>query len=237
MPKTHLPIVLAAAIPVLFLAACGEVVHLEPMRTEPIGIDVGKSERANVELDMGAGELNVNGGSAKLIDGEFEFNVSSIQPMVESSVNGSHAVITVREPHHGGIHSGGVRNRWSLRLNDRVLFDLSINCGAGKAQLDLGSLDLRTLEVHMGAGQMDLDLRGHPTRDYDVNIAGGVGQATIHLPPDVGVRAEAHGGLGSVEVTGLEKEGDHYENKLYDKSKVNIRLNVNGGVGQIRILD
>lgn len=88
----------------------------------------------------------------------------------------------------------------------------------------------------MGAGQVELDLRGQPKRDYDVNVSGGVGQATIHLPQGVGVRADAHGGIGSIDVTGLTKQGDHYENDLYDKAGVNIRLKVEGGVGQINII-
>ncbi|MBV9766681.1 MAG: hypothetical protein JOZ48_17680, partial [Acidobacteriaceae bacterium] len=77
---------------------------------------------------------------------------------------------------------------------------------------------------------------GKPSRDYDVNISGGVGQATINLPEGVGVYAEAHGGIGSVNVTGLEKRGDHWENTLYDNSKVNLRLKVQGGIGEIRII-
>lgn len=235
MLNTRLAFVLAAALPIFLLTACEDSGHLEPTRTEPIGIDAGNADRANLELDMGAGELNVSGGSGKLIDGSFEFNVSSYKPVVTSSINGSHAVITIRQNNHGHF-SGHGHNVWNLKLADRVLFDLAINCGAGQAQLKLGSLDLRTLEIHMGAGQVDLDLAGHPTRDYEVNLSGGVGQATIHLPHDVGIRAEAHGGLGSINVSGLEKQGDHYENDLYDKAKVNVRLKVEGGVGEIRII-
>jgi len=37
-------------------------------------------------------------------------------------------------------------------------------------------------------------------------------------------------------VSGLEKRGDHYENDLYDKAKVNLRLKVEGGIGEIRII-
>jgi hypothetical protein len=88
----------------------------------------------------------------------------------------------------------------------------------------------------MGAGQVDLDLRGHPARDYEVNISGGVGQATVRLPQEVGIRADAHGGIGSINVSGLRKVGDHYENDLYDKTKVNLRLSVAGGIGEIRII-
>jgi hypothetical protein len=88
----------------------------------------------------------------------------------------------------------------------------------------------------MGAGQVDLDLRGKPTHDYDVSISGGVGQATVYLPQGVGIWAQAHGGLGSITVTGLDKQDDHWQNNLYDNSKVNVRLKVEGGIGQIRII-
>jgi len=68
-----------------------------------------------------------------------------------------------------------------------------------------------------------------------VKISGGVGQANVKLPRDVGIWAEAHGGIGSITVRGLEKHGDHWENDLYDKAKVNVRLEVAGGIGEIRI--
>ena len=206
-----------------------------PLKTDPVSIELGEAERANVELDMGAGEMVVNGGASKLIEGHFEYNIPGGQPIVRSSVGGIHSTVTIKEPEH--IRLGGhKRYAWDLRLSDTPLMDLTLNCGAGQARLNLGELNLRSLNVHMGAGQVDLDLHGHPTRDYDVNISGGVGQATVHLPEGIGIRAEAHGGLGSIDVQGLEKRGDHYENDQYDRAKVNLRLKVEGGVGEIRII-
>jgi hypothetical protein len=206
-----------------------------PLRDEPVSIDLHDADRANMELNMAAGELKVRGGADKLLEGRFEYNVPAWKPKVSDSMLGSHATVTIQEPEN--VRPGGNRRYlWDLALNDKVLLDLALNCGAGQARLDLGDLDLRTLNVHMGAGQVDLDLRGHPTRDYDVNISGGVGQATVRLPENVGIRAEAHGGLGSINVTGLQKQGDHYENALYDKAKVNLRLKVEGGIGEIRIV-
>lgn len=204
------------------------------VRDEPVSVDLGHAEQANVELDMAAGEMNLRGGAQKLLEGHFEYNVPEWRPKVSSSTAGSHATITIREPE--AVRTGGNRRyRWDLDLNNKVLLDLALNCGAGRARLDLGDLELRSVTVHMGAGQVDLDLRGHPTRDYEVNVSGGVGQATIRLPDNVGVRAEAHGGLGSIDVSGLEKRGDYYENSRYGNAKANIRLKVEGGIGQIRI--
>jgi hypothetical protein len=206
-----------------------------PLRTDTIHIDRGEADHANVELDLGAGELRLHGGSDKLIDGTFEYNISAYKPLVESSINGLHAVVTVRQPGHNGW-GGNSRNSWNLTLSNSALLDLAVNCGAGQAQMVLGDVKLRSLEVHMGAGQVDLDLRGTPAHDYEVNVAGGVGQATIHLPEGVGIRADAHGGIGSIDISGLSKHEDHYENELFDKAKVNIRVKVDGGIGEIRII-
>ena len=81
-----------------------------------------------------------------------------------------------------------------------------------------------------------LDLRGQPKRDYDVSVSGGVGQATVYLPKNVGIEAEAHGGIGHIEVRGLEKHGNVWQNSLYDTAKVTVRVKVQGGIGEIRII-
>ncbi len=220
----------------LFLTACQyDTADIGPMQTRAVSLDRDKADYANVELDMGAGQLNLRGGADKLMEGTFEFNGHILEPKVSSSIVGRHATVTIREPEKVSLH-GGQRYKWDLSLNDGVEYDLALNCGAGQARLDIGALDLRSVRVHMGAGQVDLDLEGQPKRDYDVEVSGGVGQATVRLPQGVGLLAEAHGGLGSIKVTGLDKRGDHYENELWDKAKVNVRLKVQGGIGEIRII-
>lgn len=231
-------LLLVAAVPLLlFISAC-DVTDLKtgPMRDEPMSVDLGNTERANVELDFGAGQLNLKGGGDNLISGEFKYNSDVLKPVVQTSRNGSHAVVTIKQGSIHGSLGGNMKSEWDLQLNGKTLLDLALNCGAGQDELDLRDVALRSLKVQMGAGQVDLDLRGHPTRDYEVEISGGVGQATVHLPEGVGIRAEAHGGLGSIDVTGLQKTGDHYENALYDKAKVNLRLKVEGGIGEINLI-
>ncbi len=224
------------SLAVLSLTSCQfENTPAGPTRETSIHIDKGNAERANVDLNMAAGEMNVRGGAAKLIEGRFEFNVPAWEPKVDSSNNGLHTRVRISQPNDA--HLGGNRHYvWDLQLNDQVLLDLNVSCGAGQAKLNLGELSLRNVEVHMGAGQVDLDLRGKPARDYQVEISGGVGQASVRLPEDVGIWAEAHGGLGSITVTGLDKKDNHWENNLYDKAKVNVHLKVEGGIGEIRII-
>ena len=206
-----------------------------PLKNDTISLDLNNATHANVEFDIPAGELSVRGGAAKLLEGHVEYNVREWQPEVVDNNNGQTANIVIRQPEHGS-HGGNKRNRWDVELNDHVMLDLNLNCGAGRARLELGDLDLNNVSVHMGAGQVDLDLEGHPTRSYSVHVAGGVGQAIIRLPRDIGVRAQAHGGLGSIDVRGLTKHEGYYSNDLYGNSKVNVLVEVEGGIGEIRIL-
>jgi len=227
-------LILAASF--CLLSACDmEHEPTGPVETTPVSIDAGGADRANVDLEMGAGEMRVTGGAAKLMEGSVEYNVARLKPEITTSHNGVHTAITVRQP-QGSSTFGKIRNDWDFQLNNKVLLDMTVNCGAGQAHLNLGDLLMRRLQVHMGAGQVDLDLTGKPAHDYEVTVNGGVGQATVHLPQGVGIWANAHGGIGSINVTGLEKHGDHWENSLYDKAKVNVRVEVNGGIGEVRLI-
>jgi len=206
--------ILAVSAVAVTSASC-DVRHIEtgPMQTDPVAVELGKADHADLDLKLGAGELDVAGGADKLIDGEFEYNVADWKPKVSTSVIGSHTTITIEQPPHAGFN-GNPHYRWNLKLNDHAIFDVALHMGAGQANLNLGDLQLRDVVVEIGAGKVDVDLRGKPTRDYDVRISGGVGQAIVRLPHDVGIWAEAHGGLGNLTVDGLEKRDDHYQNSL-----------------------
>jgi len=45
----------------------------------------------------------------------------------------------------------------------------------------------------------------------------------------------ASGGIGSIDTHGLKREGDEYVNDAYGKSPVSIKMNVEGGVGEITL--
>src|SRR6267154_955645 len=53
-----------------------------PARTDTKSIELDKSELVRVVLKMGAGELNVRGGSSKLMDAEFNFSNPRLKPEV-----------------------------------------------------------------------------------------------------------------------------------------------------------
>jgi hypothetical protein len=63
-----------------------------------------------------------------------------------------------------------------------------------------------------------------------------VGQATVRLPADAAIYAEAHGGIGSINVRGLRERGGHWESDAWEKGSNKIRVEVHGGIGEIRLI-
>jgi len=204
------------------------------LQHETRSIDLDKSEMARVEIKMGAGELRVDGGSAKLMDADFEYNIASWKPIVRYDASSFRGQLRIEQP--GGVHGGSYVYKWNLRLNDSIPLDLLADLGAGEADLNLGTLNLRSLQVNMGVGEIRLDLRGKPKRDYTVEINGGVGHARVYLPNDVGILATAAGGIGDVSVRGLEKRGGLWINPAHENAPVTIHLDIKGGIGAIEVI-
>ena len=194
-----------------------------------------RAEQIRVDLEMGAGELHVGGGASQLLEADFVYNIPSWKPEVRYDSSSFRGRLSVRQPKaHGSV--GNVKNEWRLKLTNDLPLDLAVRCGAGENHLDLRELTLRGVEMHLGAGSVEIWLGNKALKDYEVRVEGGVGEATIHVPRDVGVVAEARGGLGSIETRGMTKEGGRWRNDAYGKSKATIRLDVKGGIGQINIL-
>jgi hypothetical protein len=224
------------AIALFGVAGCDvNVVGIGPEQHETQAVELDKSELARVEIKMGVGELTVDGGSPKMLDADFTYNIPSWKPIVNVDSSSFRKQITIEQPAgaHGGSHT---TYKWNVRLNDTVPLDLVAHLGAGQARLNLGSVSLRSLEMNMGVGEVRVDLRGKPSRDYTVKIHGGVGQATVYLPRDAGISATAHGGIGNVNVQGLEKRGDTWINPAHDNAAATIHVEVEGGIGEIRLI-
>jgi hypothetical protein len=75
-----------------------------------------------------------------------------------------------------------------------------------------------------------VDLTGAYEQDLTATIEGGVGEATVRLPSEVGVRVSAEGGLDEINAEGLQREGEAYVNDAYGDSDITLDVDVRGGV-------
>jgi hypothetical protein len=234
-----LSIVMMVATAVL-AGACGMQPGGTPqvgkMQRESKSVDPKNAQSARAQLKMGAGELYLTGGADQLMEGEFSYNVADWKPKVNYDVSGDTGELMVKQGSAEGAGlSGDARNEWNISLNDEVPTDLVVQMGAGESDLDLDSLTLTGVDLQMGAGKTTVDLTGDYAQSFDASIEGGVGEATVLLPSEVGVKAKAEGGLGKINAEGLKRVGDSYVNDAYGESDTNLNVEVRGGVGQINL--
>jgi hypothetical protein len=234
-----LSIVMMAA-PAVLAGACGTqpggTQQVGKMQSESNSVALENAKSARTQLKMGAGELNITGGADQLMEADFSYNVADWKPKVNYDVSGDTGELIVKQGSaEGARFSGDARNEWNLRLNDEVPTDLVVQMGAGESDLDLDSLTLTGLDLQMGAGKTTVDLTGDYAQNFFASIQGGVGEATVLLPSEVGVKAKAEGGLGKINAQGLQTVGDSYVNDAYGESDVNLSVHVQGGVGEINL--
>jgi hypothetical protein len=210
--------------------------HAGPVQYSSNSVELDDAELVRVNLQMGAGDLRVTDGGAKLMRADFAYSVPSWKPEVRYKRSGKEGDLTIEQPGRNHSTLGTTKYSWDLQLNNKTPLELAVNFGAGQARLDLGSLQLRGLELHIGVGQLDLDLRGAPKHSYNVTINGGIGEATVRLSGDAGIYAEAHGGIGSIKVRGLQQEDEHWVSPSYDRADNKIRIEIHGGIGQINVI-
>lgn len=227
--KSLLAVVGTAAL----LGGCGfNAVTTGETTTDTVSFDLDDSKTVRVSLRMGGGELKVTGGTAKLMEGDFSYNVPEWKPVVEYKAGSGE--LTLTQPGYSGSFGNAV-NTWAVNLNKTVPLDITANLGAGEANLELGELNLSRVELTIGAGEMNVDLRGEPRRDYTVQISGGVGETTVQLPKDVAISATATKGIGDISVEGLEQRDGVWVNPDRIGAPVTVRVDVKGGVGQINL--
>lgn len=216
------------------LVGCGERESRpagEPVTENKTG-EMGQAEVLSAEIRMGAGELKVEPGDRAKVEGAFRYTAGAPAPAFRFESKTFQARLVLEQ---SGIQAGTTENRWRVKLPVRVATDLEVSMGAGEAKLRLGELDLRKVVMRLGAGKVEADFRGEPKRDYEILVQGGVGECEVMLPKSAGLRAEAMGGLGEVNVEGLEKKGGYWESAEFDGAKVKVRLKVQGGIGRIGI--
>src|SRR6266852_2305701 len=197
-------------------------------------VDLQGAKSAHARLEMGAGQLTINGGASRMLDADFTYSDSFDAPRVDYHVDGGVGQLNISQESHS-VHFGLSQNDWRLHFSKDIPLELKVDMGAGQGDLHFRDVPLTRLDLNLGAGQMDVDFTGDRKTDLIADIEGGVGQANVRLPKNVGVIAHASGGIGSIDVHGLKHDGDSYTNDAYGKSQATIHLKVEGGIGQITL--
>jgi hypothetical protein len=198
--------------------------------TERLSLPLRGATDASVRIRFGAGTLTTRLAAAgDLVDGAFDGGVihRELGPgRVELSQDTSY-----------GLPWLDRRSSWDLGLTAEVPLDLRVETGASRTVLDLRDTRLRRLDLQTGASETRVVLPRNAGAT-EVRAEHGAASLTFEIPTGVAARIRARMALGSSQVdeARFPRAGDVYQSVDYDSAPNRIDLDIQGGVGSLRIV-
>jgi hypothetical protein len=208
------------------------------LQSQRIAHPLGDVRQADVQIDFagGRGSISALEDSGNLIEG----NVSYPGELQDSySIIGDRARVELGSRFSGwGFDIEWSEPQWTLGLNPRAEYDLSLDTGSGHYELDLSKLKLRSLGVDSGSGHVSLSLPG--TGQYRFKLHGGSGSIDVRVPEGVAVRVEYNAGSGSFNAPNLNKVSGGrrdgvYESLNFSQTGSYVIIELDGGSGSVSI--
>jgi hypothetical protein len=195
-------------------------------------------ERADVELRLGVGELQLVGydDMADLLVADLDL-APGAKASDDLELQGDVAqgwIVSDQDFFALPPIIGGKSSRWDLRLNTRMQWEMKVNSGVGDVRLDLSDLKVSDLELDSGIGGVHLALPRRGTVRARVN--GGVGDLSITIPEGVQARIRVDRGLSSLNIDRrFQRQGDYYETDNIGGAESFIDLEIDMGIGSITV--
>jgi hypothetical protein len=206
-------------------------------RLEHVDWPMNGVERAELDLDMGVGALDLRGYSdmADLLEADMVLYGVGIRENLEVEDDVARGWIRYdREKFFAPQIFGGDKNDWDLRLNTRVRWELTVDTGAGDVRLDLSELRVSQLDLHAGVGSTRVTLPERGT--VKGRVDGGIGDIQITVPDGVQARFQVERGIGDLTIGGrFKRQGDYYETEDFSRAESYIELEVDIGIGSVTI--
>jgi hypothetical protein len=119
--------------------------------------------------------------------------------------------------------------------NPERLDSLSVHTGAARLDLlKLGNANLDQFSFDGGLGAYTFDFGGAWQRSAQARIQAGASQIVLRVPEDTGVRV-CPGDLRGGDYDGLLEADECYVNELYDRSDIQLDVDVDLGLGELTV--
>lgn len=202
--------------------------------SEDIPLNVTK---ANIKIDTGASELDISDSTNKLIEGTI---VSFGSPSMEKNIVGDTANIELNQAKNGpiGFFLGNRDNNMNLKLNNTTAYQLKVNSGATKYNLDLSKVKITNLDLNCGASNGEVSF-GSTVPLVQVSVSSGASSLKIKIPTGSGIRIENKSGLSGTNFdnAGIKSKGNNiYETDNYDNAANKVSINFSSGASSLEII-
>ncbi len=224
------------------LAGCRKTVG--ELRTIDVVADAqaDPSHPASVDIKLSAGSLHLAAGGGHIVGGAVKSNVSSLDPKIDAG--GDHVTITQGAAGTSASQWGNdLVADWRLTLGPSPIA-LSVETGAGSAELELGGLALKSLLVRSGAGPVHAGWSQPNALTADtLDIETGAGAIELTDVARFGAsKLRVHAGVGAINISlgnkvdrdvSIDVEASAGSVTIKVPASVTARATVKRGVGAV----
>ena len=106
----------------LIFTGCDGISNSNDLKTETKNFELDGTKKLSLNLNMGAGKLDVQSGTDTLAETEFIYDVPKWKPVVEYTKTGSNSTLNIYQVSYNKKGIENNRNDWNLNLNKIKLF-------------------------------------------------------------------------------------------------------------------
>lgn len=190
-------------------------------------------EEAKLTMDVAAGKFRIDEATTEHI---IDFDAySNIGPYISNMVtNGSTADINI-SLEDGFIKNGTNRNRASIKLNPKIIWDLDLNIGAADFRADFRKFKVSKIDIDGGASSIRVKL-GDLQKETFVKIDAGAASLRIDIPESAGCIINSESFLVDLDLDGFHKNEDgDYLTSNYEESEQKIKIDIDAAISQLKV--
>ncbi len=200
----------------------------------PIDISLeADAKKGQLDLDFGAGNIKIKGGSDEFAVGSLKSNILALQP--ESNLSEDVQRVKLNFDSRKILYTGRHQNDLNLSLNNNIPMALYIDSGAANMDFDLSNVFAEIVDINTGASDLDLTM-GDKIKHAKLNIDAGASSVDISVPRTVGVDLNIDAGVTSKQIDNFEEVQDNtYRSWDYQNMEKFLSIDLDLGVSDLKI--
>ena len=188
-------------------------------------------EKASIGLNLDVGKLTMGESTPLLYECISQYRYKEFEPFEEYSTTEKEANILI---YHSSVKGNfrNPKNKWQLKLNNQIIYDLNIETGAVNMDCNLSAFKVEKLYIESGASNINLVI---PKYNSKIIIDTGVSNIDIAIPKNVGTTVNIDSGIAIKDLDDFIKRDSMYISNNYDSSEFKVDIEIDCGVSHINI--
>ena len=189
-------------------------------------------EKAVLKFEAAAGRFEINEKTEHLLEFSKRGNIGPYKFSSTDKNNKKELKIELKD---NSTHFSNVRNNVDIKLNPTVEWDMNIDVGAAKIDMDLSKLKTKYLNIDGGASSVKIKL-GDKCDYTKLDIDAGISSLYIKIPESSGCEILSESFLLGKSLSGFDKHKKGvYRTQNFDDNPKKIYINIDAAISSLKV--